>query len=676
MIRIAQRCALLFLSALLLTSVVPPAPAAAAEPQVQRLAGTDRYATAAAISQARFPSGASTVFVATGASFPDALAAAPAAARAKAPILLAQRGEVPAATARELDRLNPTRIVVLGGSSAISDATLAKLKAYAGEVVRWAGADRYATAAAISARTFGAGVPVTYVATGRNFPDALAGGAAAARAGGPILLVANDAIPASTRTELARLKPGRIVVLGGSGAVSEAVRVALDRYTSGSVTRIAGGDRYGTAVKASQSTYGASASAVIATGANFPDGLAGGPVAALLPGPLLLVSRTQLPAAVGSELQRLGATRILVLGGSAVISNGVVDAITRTVAGPSPIRVTVGQGIWISQSELMSLPTSGRAWERLVSRANSTIPRDDLSCQDATAPAITMAAALVAARTNDDRLRDKVRDELLRIRGTEAGTTCGHPDRNRPLGVGRNLAAYVISADLIGFRSFDPTGEKGWRDWLSRLRSTPLPGGWALNSLDARGDHSNWGAHQAAALTAADAYLGDTAALAVDAAWARAWVDPGAAKAWIYHTAKHDYSWSATGVPPAAPVNPAGAVKQGVTVDGIPLVDMQRGGGFTTGKPILTNYPRESLVGRTVQFEILARAGYPAYEWGDRGLLRIARRLLALSRQWESGWYEPRMNAYWILEARYGAGLPLEEGAVGRQVTGVDWTHR
>ena len=336
----------------------------------------------------------------------------------------------------------------------------------------------------------------------------------------------------------------------------------------------------------------------------------------------------------------------------------------------------VGAGIWLSQAEIMALPTSGAAWSKLLNLSSAAIPTHDLSCQDSAAPHAVMASALVAARTNDDALRAKVRDELLRAVGTENGTTCGHPDRNRPLGVGRNLTAYVIAADLIGFRSFDPRGEGGWRAWLSTLRSTPLPGGWALNSPQAREDHSIWGAHQAAALTAADAYLGDAEGLAVDAAWARAWVDPGSPMPWRFRTDKHDYSWSATGIPPSVPVNPKGATKQGVVVDGIPLVDMQRGGGFTTGTPVFTQYPREALVGRTVQFELLYRAGYNSYAWGDAGLLRIAERLLAFSQQYDSSWYEPRMNAYWILAKRYGAALPRAETSVGRQVVGADWTHR
>ncbi|HWP61998.1 MAG TPA: S8 family serine peptidase [Candidatus Binatia bacterium] len=95
---------------------------------------------------------------------------------------------------------------------------------------RSAGPDRYATAAAISAATFGPGVPVAYVATGLNFPDALAAAAAAGFRGGPVLLVTRDAIPAPTATELGRLRPERIVVVGSTGVVGNGVAAALAEY--------------------------------------------------------------------------------------------------------------------------------------------------------------------------------------------------------------------------------------------------------------------------------------------------------------------------------------------------------------------------------------------------------------------------------------------------------------
>ncbi|HSI99152.1 MAG TPA: cell wall-binding repeat-containing protein [Patescibacteria group bacterium] len=293
---------------------------------VSRLAGSDRYATAAAVSAASYPPGVPVAYVATGANFPDALAAGAAAARRGGPVLLVAGTTIPSATASELARLKPAAIKVVGGASTVSEGVLAALRGYAtsGSVTRLAGADRYATAAAISRDTFATGVPVAYVATGTNFPDALAGVAAAGSGGGPVLLTDPNSLSGHTATELGRLRPGRIVVLGGSNTVSDGVLATLRGYaTSGRVDRLAGANRYATAVQISSSTFATSSVAFIATGSNFPDALAGGPVAGSIPGPLLLVPGTTVPADVARELLRLAPDRVVILGGPSTVSASV-----------------------------------------------------------------------------------------------------------------------------------------------------------------------------------------------------------------------------------------------------------------------------------------------------------------------------------------------------------------
>jgi len=198
---------------------------------VTRLAGRDRYATAAAVGAATFVPGVPVVYVATGLNFPDALAGAAVAGFQDGPVLLVSTNAIPTVTAVELARLKPQRIVILGGTGVVSDAVASTLGAYTpGTVTRLAGRDRYATAAAISAATFAPGVPVVYVATGLDFPDALAGSAVAGSQGAPVLLVSTDAIPAATAAELTRLQPGRVVLLGSASSVSEAVRIQLQLF--------------------------------------------------------------------------------------------------------------------------------------------------------------------------------------------------------------------------------------------------------------------------------------------------------------------------------------------------------------------------------------------------------------------------------------------------------------
>jgi hypothetical protein len=167
---------------------------------------------------------------------------------------------------------------------------------------------------------------------------------------------------------------------------------------------------------------------------------------------------------------------------------------------------------------------------------------------------------------------------------------------------------------------------------------------------------------------AAALYLGDLVEVQRSADALRHYLSDGVGFTW---RDDRDLSWAKDPAAPT-PVNPPGSERDGHDISGIIVADMRRGGAFRW-PPTPTRYPREALVGRSIQAELLARAGYDAFDWGDRGLLRAAERLLALDAL-DPDWYEPTSNAYWLIGARLG-GLPLEEPAVGRTVAGVDWTH-
>ena len=190
---------------------------------VTRLAGADRYETAAAVSRSAFAPGVAAVFVATGASFPDALTAGPAAAKLGGPVLLTERSAVPQAIRDELSRLNPRAIYLLGGTSAVTDGVKQALQSYTtAPVIRLAGADRFATAVAVSKAFFNR-PPAAYLATGMNFPDALSAVPAAGGAGSPLLLVGPETVPSVVRTELLRLFPPRNWLIGGTSVIGNGV---------------------------------------------------------------------------------------------------------------------------------------------------------------------------------------------------------------------------------------------------------------------------------------------------------------------------------------------------------------------------------------------------------------------------------------------------------------------
>lgn len=195
--------------------------------RVNRVGGSDRFDTSARLASQEFRTAPRTVYVANGDGFADALAAGPSAAASGAPVVLTRRDALPGAVSSYLSKLRPTRIVVVGGIGAVSDGVMAALRAYAREVDRLAGADRYGTAVAVSGATHSAEVDTVYVSTGLDYADGLAAAPAAASSASPLLLTRTDGIPAELTAEIERLNPKRIVIVGGTAAVSESVEVML-----------------------------------------------------------------------------------------------------------------------------------------------------------------------------------------------------------------------------------------------------------------------------------------------------------------------------------------------------------------------------------------------------------------------------------------------------------------
>lgn len=145
-------------------------------PTVERVAGPDRASTAAALAERAAPDVVEVAYLASAANFPDALVGGPAATRQQGVLLLTDTDSLPASTQPTLLRLEPRRIVVLGGPAAISQAVQAQLVSLtSGTVTRLSGDSRFATAAAVSQTATTKGGTVI-LASGEAFPDALAGG--------------------------------------------------------------------------------------------------------------------------------------------------------------------------------------------------------------------------------------------------------------------------------------------------------------------------------------------------------------------------------------------------------------------------------------------------------------------------------------------------------------------
>jgi putative cell wall-binding protein len=286
-----------------------------------RLSGADRYGTAIALSKAAFPSGAPVVYLATGTTYPDALAAGPAAAKQGGPLLLTTPTALPAAVRTELQRLDPAKIVIVGGLNSVSAAVADAAKKIA-PVTRLAGADRYATGRAIVASAFPS-APSVFLATGANFPDALSAGAAGAGSAMPVVLVNGPAgLDGATASLLTKLGTTDAAIVGGLLTVSSEIEGQLYQVPSMQrVTRLAGGDRYATSSAINAAYFTAPTTRVLlASGSGFADALAGGPVAARFGAPLYVVPPSCVPNDVLAALDGFDTEHVTLVGGTVSLS--------------------------------------------------------------------------------------------------------------------------------------------------------------------------------------------------------------------------------------------------------------------------------------------------------------------------------------------------------------------
>ncbi|TNM68763.1 hypothetical protein FHN55_06025 [Streptomyces sp. NP160] len=206
---------------------------------VTRLSGADRYETAvkiAAQTAVDDPVPGAPVYVASGANYPDGLAVAALASRTGGVVLLTQGSTMPAATLAYLETYDPNSelLVAVGGPAAAATSGHGAERAIVG-------ADRYDTARLVAARftaaTGAARVDDVGLATGTNWPDALAGAAAMGNLDGPLLLTPPDALSPAVGSALSALskagRPTSALVFGGPSVVSSSTADAFAARVAG-----------------------------------------------------------------------------------------------------------------------------------------------------------------------------------------------------------------------------------------------------------------------------------------------------------------------------------------------------------------------------------------------------------------------------------------------------------
>lgn len=304
-----------------------------------RIAGATRFTTSALISEnTPHADDPNAIVIVDGMNFPDALAATVFAYNEDAPILMVNgvTGAIDQSVIDEINRLDSDHnayIYVIGGEIAVSPKAVDALKNIGYKnIERIYGKSRFETAVKLAESVDE--VSTVYIADGMNYPDALGIGSAAAVNNGVILFTQKNSLPAATKEYLETASFDNIVIIGGTSAISEQVENQLKEICS-DVSRISGMDRVSTSVKIAETYFPTTDVIFVATGFNFADALAGGPLAAQYNAPILLLNtvKGEISPDTIQYIKNSGAKKIVVFGGVNAVNVGIFNKLMDLVGG-------------------------------------------------------------------------------------------------------------------------------------------------------------------------------------------------------------------------------------------------------------------------------------------------------------------------------------------------------
>lgn len=304
-----------------------------------RLAGGTRYETAGLLfDHGNWQQGGSIV-LASGANYPDALAASALAGDSNAPIMLTDPNGLSTETEWRIQNLKPARVYIIGGNAAVStkvERRIAQLIGSESNIQRIAGDTRYDTSLKVASSLSNPSDTVI-VTTGTNYADALSISPYAFATGSPVVLC-NPSSGLSNSALKAIKKAGykKAVIVGGTSAVPASVASQLKAQGIGGVTRLSGDTRYATSAKIAefelkQNVGFTMDGAYLATGQNFPDALAAGALSGKHLAPLLLVDPGAHEACSFLSKYKGEVSRVTFVGGTNAIGNAEAALITRTL---------------------------------------------------------------------------------------------------------------------------------------------------------------------------------------------------------------------------------------------------------------------------------------------------------------------------------------------------------
>lgn len=310
------------------------------------------------------------------------------------------------------------------------------------------------------------------------------------------------------------------------------------------------------------------------------------------------------------------------------------------------------------------MSTSNAAFSAVKTAADSAPGTPDITCnQDQrTHPKVALASALLYAR--DPSAFASYRSKAINL--IEAARATARDCGNAILSLGRQLGAYVLAADYVGYR------DASFVQWVSSIRFTSYPsshGLWKVLANTSRVTSNNWGTFALASMSVADAYLRDSAGLDKDYAVWRDYGDLGTST--FVHTSDFNTRGAAWVCPAGYEINPASCTDP--KREGAGVEDAAR-----TSYPNIANYPAETAQGYVITAEILAKQGYAAWSSNDRQACRHAAwrgRVSDTSGKLSLNWSSADYYVTWITNKRCGMSQPTQAAVFGRIFGFTDWLY-
>lgn len=287
---------------------------------VNRIAGENRNETSVKIAE-KFYKDVNTVYITNGNAYADGLSMGSLTAIDNGPLLLTDKDNIPNELINILKKLNPSKIVIIGGNNVVSTKVENELRGYSNSIERISGNSRIDTSVEIAKKVRNKNDKnEAFIVNGYNEADSINIVSVSSRDGVPVLFTEKDKLSPQIKNYLVSENIKKATIIGGENTVNDKVIKDLENINV-NTTRISGEDRFDTGVKINQNYFSKMNTVFFANGYEVADALSIGPVAGKMGSQIQIIPTNSIPSSVYTLYNGKSVEDYYILGGVNSVSN-------------------------------------------------------------------------------------------------------------------------------------------------------------------------------------------------------------------------------------------------------------------------------------------------------------------------------------------------------------------